>query len=160
MPNQPTPATARKAAAKKAAPKKAAASEPTSSPDISDKALAAGAVRPSRKGGRPKKALPPAHPDFPEGATPKRLGEVNPDAAKAKSDDPERFTPKISLVDGKTPKVGMPVMARDGRRGEIVVTFQAWSRVKFDKGGRATLPNVHLVSTGPAPRNAQTPAKA
>lgn len=55
---------------------------------------------------------------------------------KAKAGDPDHSVPKKSLADGTKPAVGQKVRDKDGNTGEIVETYQGFSKVKWDgKGG-------------------------
>ena len=64
----------------------------------------------------------------------RKLGEVNLEAAKVKSGDPERFVPKRTLADGTKPRKKMSVVHRNGTVGTIETTYQIACAVKLTDG--------------------------
>jgi hypothetical protein len=69
----------------------------------------------------------------------KKLGEVDLEAAKVKSGDPQRFVPKRTLADGTKPRKGMQVLHRNGTVGTVAVTYQIACAVKLTDGTVKTM---------------------
>ena len=71
----------------------------------------------------------------------KSLGKIN---TGAKKGDPEHTTPKKTFADGTTPAAGMRVTDESGNTGEVVETYQAYSKIKMSDGKYRTINNKKL----------------
>lgn len=75
----------------------------------------------------------------------KAIGKIN---LKAKGKDPERFEPKVTFADGTTPAKGTKVVDKDGREGEVIETYQAFTAVRWSDGSKKSVKNETLNSSG------------
>ena len=104
--------------------------------------------------GKPGEAKSGATTSFVQGKQ-TALGKVN---TAAKKGDPEHTTPKKTFADGTTPAVGQRVTDASGRAGEVVETYQAYTKVKWDdsKGSGQSVANSKLNSSATGKKSLPT----
>lgn len=76
-----------------------------------------------------------------------------------KAGDPGHDVPKVTFGDGTAPLVGKKIVTKDGKTGTVLKTYQGYTAVEFDDGGKKTVNNKSLntysgaaTGTGSAPK--------